>query len=105
LTTTTVPTFSPFFSFFFFSLFIIIIILIIVVVVVVLDVRWYVCGTLLNGTKGVCFEDYVVPGETLYYGTGWKHETQNLETPTMTITDTVGGVMVGVMVGVMRPQP
>eukprot|EP00613_Pedinella_sp_CCMP2098_P072149 CAMPEP_0171931508 /NCGR_PEP_ID=MMETSP0993-20121228/29500_1 /TAXON_ID=483369 /ORGANISM="non described non described, Strain CCMP2098" /LENGTH=542 /DNA_ID=CAMNT_0012571555 /DNA_START=24 /DNA_END=1652 /DNA_ORIENTATION=- len=50
---------------------------------------WYVCGQLVNGTKGVCFEGYVEPGETLYYGTGWHHETQNIETPTMTITDTV----------------
>ena len=50
---------------------------------------WYVCGTMPSGDRGVCFEDYLVPGETLYYGHGWHHETQNLETPTMTITDTV----------------
>lgn len=49
---------------------------------------WYVCGNLLNGSHA-CFEDYVDPGETLYYGHGWHHETQNLKTPTMTITDTV----------------
>ena len=39
----------------------------------------------------MCFEDYLVPGEVLYYGHGWHHETQNLETPTMTLTDTVTG--------------
>lgn len=49
---------------------------------------WYVCGKLTNGSQ-TCFEDYLLPGETLYYGHGWHHETQNLETPTMTITDTV----------------
>lgn len=48
----------------------------------------YVCGTHTNGTH-VCYEDYLIPGEILYYGHGWHHETQNLETPTMTITDTV----------------
>lgn len=49
---------------------------------------WYVCGDDLNG-EPVCFEDVLAPGETLYYGKGWHHETQNLETPTMTLTDTV----------------
>lgn len=49
---------------------------------------WYVCGEDLDGDS-VCFEDVLLPGETLYYGKGWHHETQNLETPTMTLTDTV----------------
>ena len=40
---------------------------------------WYVCGKLTNGSQA-CFEDYLLPGETLYYGHGWHHETQNLET-------------------------
>ena len=43
---------------------------------------WYVC-------KGECFESYVEPGEVLYYGAGWSHETQNLVTPTLTVTGTV----------------
>ena len=43
---------------------------------------WYVC-------KGECFESYVEPGEVLYYGAGWSHETQNLVTPTLTLTGTV----------------
>ena len=45
---------------------------------------WYVCGP-----KGNCFEDYLMPGEVLYYGPHWHHETQNIITPTITITDTV----------------
>mmetsp|Transcript_42162 Transcript_42162/g.112500 ORF Transcript_42162/g.112500 Transcript_42162/m.112500 type:complete len:178 (+) Transcript_42162:174-707(+) len=49
---------------------------------------WYVCGYLLDGSQQ-CYEDYLVPGETLYYGKHWYHETQNIVTPTMTITDTV----------------
>jgi len=28
---------------------------------------WYVCGRLVSGEER-CFEDYLVPGETLYYG-------------------------------------
>lgn len=48
---------------------------------------WYVCGTLTTG-QTECFEDILRPGEILYYGKGWSHETQNLETPTVTITDT-----------------
>ena len=43
---------------------------------------WYVC-------KGECFESYVEVGEILYYGAGWSHETQNLVTPTVTVTGTV----------------
>ena len=28
------------------------------------------------------------PGEVLYYGRGWNHETQNVDDPTATLTDT-----------------
>ncbi|KAJ8607482.1 hypothetical protein CTAYLR_009432 [Chrysophaeum taylorii] len=45
---------------------------------------WYVCDA-----GGACFEGILEPGDILYYGRGWSHETQNLETPTITITDTV----------------
>ena len=48
---------------------------------------WYVCGFLHDGTHK-CFEGVVKPGEILYYGRGWHHETQNLRDPTATITDT-----------------
>jgi len=55
---------------------------------------WYLCGDLSEKAnqpfqKEVCYEDILLPGEILYYGQGWHHETQNLQTPTMTITDTV----------------
>lgn len=49
---------------------------------------WYVCGDLSTGQRGACFESVLEPGDILYYGRGWHHETQNLETPTITITDT-----------------
>lgn len=49
---------------------------------------WYVCGTLSTGQRGKCFEGVLEPGDILYYGRGWFHETQNLETPTITLTDT-----------------
>jgi len=52
---------------------------------------WYVCGRLDNGQQ-VCYEDILKPGEILYYPRRWFHETQCLETPTMTITDTVAHV-------------
>lgn len=45
---------------------------------------WYVCSPF----SGRCFESVLEPGEILYYGKGWSHETQNLVTPTITITDT-----------------
>jgi hypothetical protein len=54
---------------------------------------WYVCGT--NRGKGhgegktECFESILMPGEILYYGRQWYHQTQNLRTPTTTITGTV----------------
>lgn len=54
---------------------------------------WYVCGT--NEGRGPregqheCFENIMQPGEILYYGKNWHHQTQNLDTPTMTITGTV----------------
>lgn len=49
---------------------------------------WYVCGTLSNETSSKCFEGVVKPGQVLYYGRGWHHETQNLDDPTITLTDT-----------------
>mmetsp|Transcript_146359 Transcript_146359/g.280657 ORF Transcript_146359/g.280657 Transcript_146359/m.280657 type:complete len:187 (+) Transcript_146359:2-562(+) len=49
---------------------------------------WYVCGSLVNGSHQ-CFEEILHPGEILYYPSHWHHETQCLDTPTMTITDTV----------------
>jgi hypothetical protein len=49
---------------------------------------WYVCGTLSNETSSKCFEGVVQPGEVLYYGRGWSHETQNVDAPTITLTDT-----------------
>lgn len=49
---------------------------------------WYVCGTHADGRQ-VCYEDNLAPGEILYYPRRWHHETQCLETPTMTLTDTV----------------
>ena len=61
------------------------------------------CGTLPSGEKGVCYEDYLVPGEVLYYGAHWSHETQNLETPTMTITDTVRRTRGGGFEAIKRP--
>lgn len=48
---------------------------------------WHVCGALGDG-KRACFEAIVEPGEVLYYGRGWHHETQNLASPTITLTDT-----------------
>jgi len=50
---------------------------------------WYVCGDLPDGSRGVCLEAILEPGEVLYYGKGWHHETQNLVTPTATITNTL----------------
>ena len=49
---------------------------------------WYVCGTLSNESSSKCFEGVVNPGEVLYYGRGWSHETQNVDSPTITLTDT-----------------
>lgn len=49
---------------------------------------WYVCGTHADGRQ-VCYEDILQPGEILYYPRRWHHETQCVETPTMTLTDTV----------------
>ncbi|KAH8095003.1 hypothetical protein JL720_2272 [Aureococcus anophagefferens] len=48
---------------------------------------WHVCGALSDG-RPKCYEGIVAPGEILYYGRGWSHETQNLDDPTATITDT-----------------
>lgn len=52
----------------------------------VLSVCYFPCRYVC---KGECFESYVEVGEILYYGAGWSHETQNLVTPTVTITGTV----------------
>jgi len=49
---------------------------------------WYVCGQLPNRSH-VCFDEVLQPGDILYYPRRWHHETQILETPTMTLTDTV----------------
>ena len=49
---------------------------------------WYVCGTLSSESSSKCFEGVVNPGEVLYYGRGWSHETQNVDAPTITLTDT-----------------
>ncbi|KAH8057117.1 hypothetical protein JL721_9857 [Aureococcus anophagefferens] len=48
---------------------------------------WHVCGALSDG-RPKCYEGIIAPGEILYYGRGWSHETQNLDDPTATITDT-----------------
>ena len=54
---------------------------------------WYVCGP--NEGPGPrqnereCMEAVLYPGESLYYPRHWHHHTQNLETPTMTVTGTV----------------
>lgn len=45
---------------------------------------WYVCAE----RGGACAEAIVRPGEVLLYGPGYHHETQNLATPTVTVTDT-----------------
>jgi len=52
---------------------------------------WYVCGRHSDGRQ-VCYEDVAEEGEILYYPRRWHHETQCLETPTMTLTDTVAHV-------------
>ena len=49
---------------------------------------WYICGILANGSQA-CFEDIVETGEVVFYGQDYFHETQKLETPTLTLTDTV----------------
>ena len=52
---------------------------------------WYLCGRPSDdpgGGRTRCFETILQPGDILYYGTGWMHETQNLATPTITLTDT-----------------
>jgi len=36
-----------------------------------------------------CYEGIIKPGEILYYPKRWHHETQCVESPTMTLTDTV----------------
>lgn len=54
---------------------------------------WYLCGDghgegPWQGERR-CFESVLHPGEVLYYGKHWWHETRNLDTPTTTITGTV----------------
>ena len=56
---------------------------------------WYVCGhhgaeIFPDGQgKQACYEGILQVGEILYYPRHWHHETQCLDTPTMTLTDTV----------------
>ena len=52
---------------------------------------WYVCGHHNNGEQA-CYEGILKPGEILYYPKRWHHETQCIETRTMTLTDTVAKV-------------
>ena len=47
---------------------------------------WHLCSP--DPQQG-CMESVIKAGEILYYGVGWHHETQNLETPTTTYTDTI----------------
>eukprot|EP00656_Telonema_subtile_P003592 TRINITY_DN11631_c0_g1_i6.p1 TRINITY_DN11631_c0_g1~~TRINITY_DN11631_c0_g1_i6.p1 ORF type:complete len:449 (-),score=119.77 TRINITY_DN11631_c0_g1_i6:21-1367(-) len=44
---------------------------------------WYVCR------GGKCYETVTEPGEMLYYGDQWWHETENLDPLTSTVTGTV----------------
>lgn len=44
---------------------------------------WYVCS------ENVCYEGVMNTGDILYYPPTWYHETRNLHTPTITVTDTV----------------
>mmetsp|Transcript_5373 Transcript_5373/g.8162 ORF Transcript_5373/g.8162 Transcript_5373/m.8162 type:complete len:273 (-) Transcript_5373:76-894(-) len=48
---------------------------------------WYVCSPKLQAVPS-CYESVVSPGEVLLYGSGWTHETQNLNNPTITVTGT-----------------
>ena len=49
---------------------------------------WYVCGT--SDDYGFnCYEDLFYPGDTLFYPKHYHHQTQNIETLSMTVTGTV----------------
>jgi len=50
---------------------------------------WYLCGGRGTGHQGKCYETVLHPGEILYYGRNWWHNTRNVDTPTMTVTGTV----------------
>merc|ERR1712190_649271 len=47
---------------------------------------WHVCGRGRSGDT-VCFEEELKPGDILYYPRSWHHETQCLDSPTITLTD------------------
>ena len=49
---------------------------------------WIVCSGERSGNPE-CFESILRAGEILYYGKDWFHTTQNIDTPTTTITGTV----------------
>eukprot|EP00929_Paragymnodinium_shiwhaense_P013202 TRINITY_DN121065_c0_g1_i1.p1 TRINITY_DN121065_c0_g1~~TRINITY_DN121065_c0_g1_i1.p1 ORF type:complete len:615 (+),score=196.70 TRINITY_DN121065_c0_g1_i1:248-2092(+) len=49
---------------------------------------WHVCGNLVNQSH-VCFEEVLKPGQVLYYPPAWAHITQCLDSPSITLTDTV----------------
>ena len=49
---------------------------------------WIVCSGKRSGNPE-CFESILHAGEILYYGKDWFHTTQNIDTPTTTITGTV----------------
>ena len=48
--------------------------------------RWRLCSPRSVGGGGECFEDILVPGDVLVYPAGWSHETECLETPTVSIS-------------------
>lgn len=49
---------------------------------------WYICGQLANGSQA-CFEDIVETGEVVFHGQDSIHESQNLDSPTISITNMV----------------
>ena len=50
--------------------------------------RWRVCGEFNNGTQA-CYEETLKSGQILYYPPAWHHATRILDTPTVTLTDTI----------------
>ena len=49
---------------------------------------WYVCGN--SDDYGFnCYEDLFYPGDTLFYPKHYHHQTQNIDTLSMTVTGTV----------------
>jgi len=51
---------------------------------------WRVCGETPDASR-VCYEEVLKPGDVLYYPKHWHHATRSLDTPTITLTDTVFG--------------